>query len=95
MTPLEALDESMRSTRLFLETMGIPWNGYSTEELTCQYLLKKAQNVPGLPSSEAEYISLCKLGCTCGQCIDGWLSGRMRFLLSRKRGFSVPHFEAH
>lgn len=91
-TPLEALNESMRRTRWFSETMSLRWNGYSENELTCQYLLKKAMGVVGLSSSQSEYTAQYRLGCTCGQCNDGWLSDRMRFILSGKTIFSCAFF---
>lgn len=81
-TPLEALDSAMRSNRQFMDSMLGIWNGYSVEDLTCQYLLKQALGIPLVPPSEAEYVDQRKLGCTCGQCTDGWLSPRMRFRLA-------------
>lgn len=81
-TPLETLDSNMRSSRQFMDSILGVWNGYSPEEMTCQYLLKKALGMPFVPSSEPEYVEQRKLGCTCGQCADGWLSPRMRFRLA-------------
>ena len=86
-TPLEALDSAMRSNRQFMDTMLGVWNGYSVEDLTCQYLLKWAMGMPLVPPSEAEYVHQRKYGCTCGQCTDGWLSPRMRFRLAGMQFF--------
>ena len=81
MTPLEMLESSMRSSKEFMETMMEVWNGYSDKGLTCEYLLKKAMNLP-VTGTEEEYIKKGKFGCTCGMCTDGWLSPRMRFRLT-------------
>ena len=86
MTPLEGLESSMRSTKELAETLLGTWNGYSDESLSCEYLLKKAMGSP-VTATEAEYIRKRRFGsqlgsrCTCGTCMDGWLSPRMRFRL--------------
>ncbi|KAK7057699.1 ankyrin repeat family protein [Favolaschia claudopus] len=80
-TPLERLADTMRSTREFSETY-LGWDGYSDQELTIEYLLKKA--TPGQvvnATNISEYIAGAKYGCTCNQCAGGWLSPRMRFRL--------------
>ena len=80
-TPLEALEISMRSTKELLEMLVGMWRGYSDDALSCEYLLKKAMGLPMVATGEGEYIKKRKFGCTCGTCTDGWLSPRMRFQL--------------
>lgn len=80
MTPLEKLQDTMRDTREFVETMRLS-DGYSPEELACEYLLKEAMGMPLIAQSEGEYIVKRRFGCTCGSCTDQWLSPRMRFRL--------------
>jgi len=79
-TPLEGLEFSMRSTREAMETIVGVWRGYS-DELSCEYLLKKAMGLPMVVVGEGEYIKKRRFGCTCGVCTDGWLWPRMRFQL--------------
>jgi len=80
-TPLEGLEISMRSMKESMETLVGVWRGYSDDALTCEYLLKKAMELPMVAAGEEEYIKKRKFGCTCGMCTDGWLSPRMRFQL--------------
>ncbi len=65
-TPLETVDSSMRSSRQLMDSILGVWNGYSVEDMTCQYLLKKTLGMPLVPPSESEYVEQRKLGCTCG-----------------------------
>lgn len=84
MTPLEKLEEGMRSNREFMETLLGSWNGYSEGELLSELCLKRAMgmDVFGVGSDEDEaYLVQRKWGCTCGKCVGGWLSPRMRFRL--------------
>jgi hypothetical protein len=55
MTPLEKLQDTMRDTREFVETMGLS-DGYAPDELACEYLLKEALGMPLMAESEGEYI---------------------------------------
>ncbi|KIM34664.1 hypothetical protein M413DRAFT_450130 [Hebeloma cylindrosporum] len=73
-TPLEGLEVSMRIVKEIMDLRGV-WKGHSDEALLCEYLLKNGTG------GEAEYIKKNKFGCTCGMCMDGWLSPRMRFQL--------------
>ncbi|KAF8066502.1 ankyrin repeat family protein [Lyophyllum atratum] len=88
MTPLEGLADKMRSTRECAETMTGVWNGYSTEELTCEFLAKRAMGMPTLADNLEAYVTKRKWGCTCGVCAGGWLSKRMRFRLEVRAGSS-------
>ncbi|KAF7362384.1 Ankyrin repeat family protein [Mycena venus] len=75
-TPLERLEDTMRSGREFAEMFGV-WKGYSEDELTMQHLLKRAMDQP----IDANITDVAKYGCTCNKCAGGWLSPRMRFRL--------------
>lgn len=83
-TPLEVLKRSMVTSRAFMEDKLNLWQGYSTETLTCEYLLKQCFAMPLLPPKETEYISQRKFGCSCGNCLEGWFSERMRYRLESK-----------
>ncbi|PPQ99871.1 hypothetical protein CVT26_009315 [Gymnopilus dilepis] len=82
MTPLEALENSMRAAKEFSETLMGGWRGYSDDSLRCEYLIKKALGSPLFSETESEYIKKRKFGCSCGACMGGWLSPRMRYRLS-------------
>ncbi|KDR66028.1 hypothetical protein GALMADRAFT_259860 [Galerina marginata CBS 339.88] len=88
MTPLEALQSSMRSTREFSETLLGKWDGYPDAGLQCEYVLAKAMRLPlvldgeGNPVKAGMYVKKRKYGCTCGKCTGGWMSPRMRFCLA-------------
>ncbi|KAG6818958.1 hypothetical protein H0H93_016876 [Arthromyces matolae] len=81
-TPLEALADSMRSTREFSETLLGKWDGHDDAALTCEFLTKRAMGIPTICDDIGAYIAKSKWGCTCGVCADGWLTKRMRFRLS-------------
>ena len=81
MTPLERIDETMRSEREFSETLLQQWDGYSGEQLAVQAMLKRALGVFPDGMTDETYVVKKKWGCTCDQCTDGWLSPRMRFRL--------------
>jgi len=80
-TPLDALEfhlEKCRTTvRMGSMTLHISdkFKGFSDESVDCLILLK------GLPDPSALDRSRFKFGCTCGQCVMGILSPRMRFAL--------------
>lgn len=81
MTPLERIDETMRSEREFSETLLQQWDGYSGEQLAVQAMLTRALGVFPEGMNDETYAEKKKWGCTCDQCTDGWLSPRMRFRL--------------
>ncbi|RDB26046.1 hypothetical protein Hypma_006134 [Hypsizygus marmoreus] len=93
LTPLEALESSMRSGREFSETLLGQWGGYSDDELRCEFLTKRAMGLPLVSNDEAEYVKKRKWGCTCGVCAGGWLSKRMRFRLEGEAGISKDNME--
>ena len=76
-TPLEVCEIVMRTTRERCMTMGDPWTGYSERDLLCVLLLKRAmgQRIQG---SQRDFIEQRKWGCTCGKCVWGFVSPRMR-----------------
>ena len=45
------------------------------------YLLKRAAG-EDVGCSEDEFVRARRYGCSCGQCIEGWLSPRMRYRLT-------------
>ncbi|KAF7297896.1 Ankyrin repeat family protein [Mycena chlorophos] len=85
-TPLELLQLRMRSDRDFAEMFLDNWCGYSVEELEAEYLLKRRLGSL-LDVSLQKYITKNKFGCSCGQCVDGWLSPRMRYQLECQAGY--------
>ncbi|CCM00041.1 uncharacterized protein FIBRA_02067 [Fibroporia radiculosa] len=76
-TPLEACTAHMRSNKEFSETMLGRWQGYNANDLKIEYMLRSAAG-ERITDSLQEWTRKRKLGCTCGQCADGWLSPRMR-----------------
>ncbi|KAL6307177.1 hypothetical protein BKA93DRAFT_718300, partial [Sparassis latifolia] len=78
-TPFEACEHMMRSTKEFSETMLGVWNGHQDEGLKIAATLRRAAGEQ--VGTDDEYIRQRKWGCTCGQCADGWLSPRMRYRL--------------
>ncbi|KAJ7581864.1 hypothetical protein C8J56DRAFT_1168494 [Mycena floridula] len=85
LTPLEAIQSSMRSTREFVETFGLPWTGYPDDSLEIEYFFKQAMQ-QFLPMTSDQYKVQRKFGCTCGSCQEGWLSRRMRYRLQGEAG---------
>lgn len=80
-TALEVSIDHMRSTREFCETLLGEWDGYPEDALLTQALLKRAIGQLAGSESDAQYATRSKFGCTCGLCIGGWLSARMKFRL--------------
>ncbi|CAA7262594.1 unnamed protein product [Cyclocybe aegerita] len=64
LTPLEALRAVMRATREFSETLLGAWDGYTDEELRCEYIVMKAMGMPLGPGEETEeaYVRKRKFG---------------------------------
>ncbi|KAJ7721720.1 hypothetical protein DFH07DRAFT_760315 [Mycena maculata] len=76
LTALEALNADMRSGREFQEIFTRQlWAGYSDTKLLLEAALKRAMGHP-MPATDAEWVAKKKWGCTCGKCLDGWLSPR-------------------
>jgi len=80
-TPLEELESQLESKRTTKEhgmlTVDISdqFHGFSPDAIGCLAAFRLLSN-----PSQIQYARL-KFGCTCGACIDGFLSPRMRFAL--------------
>jgi hypothetical protein len=82
-TPLDALEFHLEKTRTRLGTSHMfpirhvsdKFKGFSNESVACLLLLKGLTNPSALDRLRIKY------GCTCGQCVLGILSPRMRFAL--------------
>ncbi|KAG5339877.1 hypothetical protein C0989_003200 [Termitomyces sp. Mn162] len=81
-TPLEVLESMMMLSRQVASGPGGHWKGYNDNELTCEFLVKRAMGKSIMADTLAEYIAKRKWGCTCGACAGGWLSKSMRSKLS-------------
>lgn len=92
-TPLQGLEEAMLSNKYQKAATGV-WEGYSVEELTCEFLSKRAMGLLTQTDDLEGYIaSRGKWGCTCGACVGGWLSKRMRFRLTHHARMAVDLME--
>ncbi|KNZ80259.1 hypothetical protein J132_06685 [Termitomyces sp. J132] len=80
-TPLESLTSAMQSSREFLGIFMGQWDGYTQDDLTCEFLVKRVMGMPLISNNLEEYIAKRRWGCTCGECAGGWLSKHMRFRL--------------
>lgn len=65
----------MENTREFAETISPSWQGYADDRLIVEAMLKRATGED--VGTDEQYIRSKKWGCTCGQCIGGWLSLQM------------------
>lgn len=80
-TPLEAFESHIETRRNRMEhgamtiVIADKFQGHSAEAIGCLAALRKIENL-----SAIQYLRL-KYGCTCGECIDGFLSPRMKFAL--------------
>ena len=80
-TPLDTLLEKLEDTRtirrIFLMTENISddFTGYNDAAVLCLMYLKNCVNPTDVDMQRLRY------GCTCGQCISGFLSPRMRYAL--------------
>ncbi|KAG8937114.1 hypothetical protein FRC02_006314 [Tulasnella sp. 418] len=77
---IEELEEIRRSQeRTWRQMMGIScWAGFPETKLRALGILRHAM---GLEITEEEFMKQYKFGCTCGSCVDGWLSKRMKYYL--------------
>ncbi|OSD07895.1 hypothetical protein PYCCODRAFT_362395 [Trametes coccinea BRFM310] len=81
-TPLELCEQAMQDTKEMAQTLLGSWPGYSAHAVAVVFLLKRAMG-EHIPLTEDEYVASRRLGCTCGQCTDGWLSPKMRYRLTK------------
>ncbi|EMD30887.1 hypothetical protein CERSUDRAFT_163665 [Gelatoporia subvermispora B] len=79
-TPLETCEREMRNLRGCRESSKQAWYGYPDDALRVILALRRAAGEE-IEESDEEYIKKRKWGCTCGQCIVGWLSLRMKYRL--------------
>jgi hypothetical protein len=85
-TPLEELESQLESKRNTTErgemtvVISDKFRGHSAEAIGCLAALRKVTN-----PSAIQYLRL-KYGCTCGECIDGFLSPRMKLALLCQAG---------
>lgn len=94
-TPLEALQSHLESIRVKRELMGrwLIWTasddfrGFSNEAVLCLLKLRGKKVT-------REDIARIKGGCTCGQCLDGFLSPRMLLALLSQAETSHDMFDA-
>ncbi|KAJ6460373.1 hypothetical protein C8R47DRAFT_933520, partial [Mycena vitilis] len=81
LTPLEACDDEMCSSREFAEIFKREgWSGYPTIGLYMKAAIERAMKHP-MPPTDDEYVAQKKWGCTCDKCYSGWLSPRTLRLL--------------
>ena len=87
-TALECFNDRMQFDRDFVD-MFRPgtWDGYSKSNLEMEYGVKNAMGILTGSESFNEYFNKYRYGCSCGQCIEGWLSPRMAFQLQCKFPF--------
>lgn len=84
-TPLMVLDRFMSACRKFERFSGlVEWEGHDAEDCRCKLIMLKAMKSQILDlegCSEDDILARIKWGCTCGKCIQGWLSPSMLFRL--------------
>ncbi|KDQ62412.1 hypothetical protein JAAARDRAFT_54366 [Jaapia argillacea MUCL 33604] len=81
LAPLEALAAGMRTDRELCETLMGKWDGFRQDDLRKKYLLKKAMGKVADGLGEEDCVKMWRWGCSYGQCVEGWLSPRMRWRL--------------
>ncbi|GBE88241.1 hypothetical protein SCP_1300560 [Sparassis crispa] len=78
-TPLMLCTDQLRLTRELQETRHRRWLGYSYSGLRVEAMLKRAMGQ--YAGTDDEYVQKNSWGCTCGQCVGGWLSPKIRYAL--------------
>lgn len=80
-TPLEGLEDSLESRRTMRQVGGLTipmadsFRGFALTEVRCLQLLKGLLNPTPVQLDQLAY------GCTCGECLGGFLSPRLSFAL--------------
>ncbi len=80
-TPLEALQAQLEISRISMDhgmmtiCISDQFQGYLSSAVACIGVLKEMPNLSGGTALRLKY------GCTCGQCLKGFMSPRMRFVL--------------
>ncbi|KAF8574034.1 hypothetical protein K439DRAFT_1399345 [Ramaria rubella] len=90
-TPLEACMANMTLSREFSETLLSCWDGYDTCGLLCAATIRRILFPDNTTLTDEEYVAKRKWGCTCGQCLEGWLSPRMRFRIECEGEITYDH----
>ncbi|PCH42308.1 hypothetical protein WOLCODRAFT_143973 [Wolfiporia cocos MD-104 SS10] len=75
LTPLMLCKNNLRLARELSEMLAIVWQGYKHEDLLVEAMLKRAMGEE--VGQDSGYVQRNKWGCTCGNCIGGWLSPLM------------------
>ncbi|TRM60522.1 hypothetical protein BD626DRAFT_571594 [Schizophyllum amplum] len=76
---IEAHEECMRASLLLAKALLPNQCGYLEGDLALQHALRKAAGED--VGAVQDYIAKKRYGCTCGQCLGGWLSPRMAYAL--------------
>ncbi|KAI0076447.1 hypothetical protein K474DRAFT_1662972 [Panus rudis PR-1116 ss-1] len=84
-TPVEACEFSVRSWREYVETtLEQSWMGSPEDAMRCMYVLRKAAGED--VGDELAFLKTKRWCCSCGKCLEGWLSPKMRFRLMVQAG---------
>ncbi|KAG6908196.1 hypothetical protein DXG01_005785 [Tephrocybe rancida] len=94
LTPLEYLARDMHTSRFSETTLG-QWNGYSDDQLACEFFAMQKLNKLTRSMKMNEYVARRRWGCTCWSCAGGWLSRRMRFQLGAQIRLHLDEMEDH
>lgn len=84
LTVREICDREMHTSREFQETLIGKWAGYTNNQLQIHLMIKRAMG-DEVQETDDEYLAARKWGCSCGKCVDGWLSPMMLYRLQRMR----------
>ncbi|EMD30885.1 hypothetical protein CERSUDRAFT_100894 [Gelatoporia subvermispora B] len=76
-SPLESCEHMVRDEGQLMETVWRKWDGYPEHALNVVLTLRRAAG-ERIEEKDEEYIRKRKRGCTCGQCVAGWLSPRIK-----------------
>ncbi|KAL0961304.1 hypothetical protein HGRIS_006263 [Hohenbuehelia grisea] len=90
LTPREILSKNLLRQRDKTDIDLQPWGGYRRTLLLMRVLMKRAMGeVVEMPDDD--YVLKKKWGCTCDQCLEGWLSPRMSYRLKAEAESMAEH----
>lgn len=91
-TPLETLEASNLGDREFCEAMLPVWPGFSTAACQSILALRRGEGLalPVPTDNSVTMEDMVKFGCTCGQCMWGFLSPRTRYRI-HSMSFKIVH----